>query len=297
MKPLFISIVPGDTNTVLIVATLLALFGMIALFRNSGRMAPKQKLVHAFDFPFPTGAVSQIKQANSSPIFSKLFKNEDAPTVQPTGSIMAIGNHLPPAYAGPVVMQGSKYLWESRWSHLPSFEQGREGEERVVNTLMNALPNGWYIFRNFVLPTENEDIDVVLVGPAGIVAMEVKNYTGEVKFERGRCYVRTAHGNFYRQRRGASGQVRNSAVKLNSFLKEKGIASSNYVKPMVVMSGESAVEVAATRTDVCTVTGLRTRLNDMTAQEKLSAKEVRRIAGVLQSATREQMRANLSRVH
>jgi hypothetical protein len=203
----------------------------------------------------------------------------------------------PPSYAGPVVFQGSKYLWESRWSHLPSFEQGREGEERVVNTLVNALGNGWFIFRNFVLPTENEDIDVVLVGPGGIFAVEVKSYSGDVKFERGRCYVKTAQGRFYRQRRGANGQVRHSAVRLNAFLKERGITRRNFVKPMTVMSGDSEVEIASTRTDVCTISSLRPRLTDLTSGAYLNPREVRRIVSVLQAAAGEQLRTGLSRVH
>ena len=75
---------------------------------------------------------------------------------------------------GPVIVNGSKYLLESSWTHLPTFEQGREGEERVVNSLVNSLGQGWYIFRNFVLPTKEDDIDVVLVGPGGIYAIEVR---------------------------------------------------------------------------------------------------------------------------
>jgi len=210
---------------------------------------------------------------------------------------MSLSNQVPASYAGPVVVEGSKYLWESRWSHLPSFEQGREGEERVVNTLINTLSSSWFIFRNFVLPTENEDIDVVLVGPAGVFAMEVKVISGEVTFERGRCYRKTAHGRVYRQRRGPVGQVRHSATRLNSFLRENGISDCNGVMPLVVLSGESPMELASTHRDVCTMANLRSRLGEMTTHISLTQAEVEKLAGVLQAASREQTRANLSRVH
>ncbi len=292
-------VIPLD-STLAVIATLLAVFGAVALLKSNTRNISQQRLVPVpFDFPFPTGTVSQISQANNNPAFAQLFAKQGkrALAVQPTGSVMSMATTFPRSYAGPVVVQGSKYLWESRWSHLPSFEQGREGEERVVNSLVNTLDKDWYIFRNFVLPTEDEDIDVVLVGPAGVFAMEVKACSGEVQFEKSRCYVRTAHGRLYRQRRGTNGQVRHSAIKLNGFLKEHGIDTQHFVKPMVVMAGELSVEAASTRADVCTVTNLRPRLGKLTSRPAFTPGQVRRIAGVLQTATKEQMLSGLSRVH
>lgn len=297
MKPILISIFPGDTTFVL-VAALLAIFGVIAIIRSNARTGARQR-VAAVDIPLPTGAVTQITAANSHPRFSELIPDTTAFDMQPepTGDTLAPATFLPESYAGPVVVEGSKYLWQSRWSHLPSFEQGREGEERVVNTLVNTLGEGWYIFRNFVLPTQNEDIDVVLVGPAGIFAMEVKAFSDEVKFERSRCYVRTAQGRFYRQRPNPNGQARHSAIKLNSYLKEHGITSKDHIKPMVVMAGDSSVEITSTRTDVCTLANLRPKLSNLTSETNLTSEQVRRIAGVLQASTSEQMRSGLSRVH
>jgi Nuclease-related domain len=317
MNSILISVLPDTSTTFVIIATLLALFGALALLRTNAGGTPRQRLAHAFEMPFPTGAISQIAPAsrnsmfshvptgaisqippaNRNPMFPHLLRHTTSPTVRPTGSIMSIptATILQPAY-GPVVVQGRKYLWESRWSHLPSFEQGREGEERVVNTLVNTLGNGWYIFRNFVLPTENDDIDVVLVGPGGVFTIEVNAY-GEFPSERGRCYARTAQGRIYRQRRAPNSQARGCATRLNAFLEEHGIAGGNYVKPLVVVAGDSYIERASTRRDVCTVTTLRPRLSDLAAQAHLTTTQVRSIACVLQAATGEQMRSGLSRVH
>ena len=301
MTPLLVSVFPGET-TFILVATLLAIFAVIALLKTNARTAARQEAV-ANGLPFPTGAIGQIAPANRNPMFTRLFScNADlgmdvALKQVSKGEDTAMTLGRPFSYAGPVVVQGSKYLWESKWSHLPSFEKGREGEEQVVNTLMNTLGDGWYIFRNFVLPIESEDIDIVIVGPAGVFAIEVKAYSGEVKIERGRCYRKTVQGHMYRQKRGPAGQVRHNAIRLNTFLKEHGIASRNYVTPMVVISSDSKVEVVSTRTDVCTIANLRSKLNDLSSETHLTPGQVRRIAEVLQAAASEQMRFSLSRVH
>ena len=136
---------------------------------------------------------------------------------------------------GPVIVHGSKYLWESRWTHLPTFAQGREGEERIVNSLVNSLGAGWYIFRNFVLPTENEDIDMVLVGPGGIYTIEVDNYSSGMNFERSRCYIKTPQGKFSRQRRRTDTQVAQTSAHLDTFLKDHGIGNQAAVKRLAVV--------------------------------------------------------------
>ena len=156
---------------------------------------------------------------------------------------------------------------------------------------------GWYIFRNFVLPTQREDVDVLLVGPGGIFAIEVKNYSGSARFERGRCYVKTSQGRLYRQRRGPNGQARRNAVLLNKFLKEHGITTRNYVHRLVVMSGDSDLTVASSGTDVCTIAGLRERLRAMSAGHDLAPAHVQQIVDVLRAAASEQMRVASSRVH
>lgn len=297
MKPLFINIFSGDTATITAIATLLAIFGAVAIIK-SARQAGSRKLAPAYDIPFPTGNISNLNRPGDRDAYSQLFSNEAySSMIRPTGSVAGIGSSVPESYAGPVVVEGSKYQWESRWSHLPSFEQGREGEERVVNALVNCLGNGSYIFRNFVLPTEDEDIDVVLVGPTGVFAMEVKSYAGEARFERNRCYIKTVHGRVYRQRREPVGQVRNIASKLNYFFSERGITLHSAVKPLMVMSGESPAERASAQRDVCTVADLRRRVSSTKSRAALNSAEVKRLAAVLQSAAREQTRANLSRVH
>lgn len=197
------------------------------------------------------------------------------------------------APVGPVIVLGSKYLWESRWTHLPTFAQGREGEERVVNSLVNSLGAGWYIFRNFVLPTENEDIDVVLVGPGGIYAIEVDNYSSGMNFERSRCYIKTPQGKFYRQRRRTDTQVTQTSAHLDTFLKDHGTGSQTAVKRLAVVSESNGVSGKG----VCTVEQLRARMRTIAASDVLSAAQVGRVVSMLTAEASDQMMHASSRVH
>lgn len=194
---------------------------------------------------------------------------------------------------GPVIVHGSKYLWESRWTHLPTFAQGREGEERVVNSLVNSLGAGWYIFRNFVLPTENEDIDVVLVGPGGIYAIEVDNYSGGMNFERSRCYIKTPQGKFYRQRRRTDTQITQTSAHLDTFLKDHGIGNQTAVKRLAIVSESNG----ASGTGVWTVEQLRTRMRTIAESDVLTANQVGRVVSILKAEASDQMMHASSRVH
>ena len=197
------------------------------------------------------------------------------------------------APVGPVIVHGSKYLWESRWAHLPTFAQGRDGEERVVNSLANSLGAGWYIFRNFVLPTKNEDIDVVLVGPGGIYALEVDNYAGGTNFERSRCYIKTPQGKFYRQRRRTDTSVTQTTAHLDTFLKDHGIGNQAAVKRLAVMSESNG----ASGLGACTVEQLRARMRTIAESDVLSAAQVGRVVSILKAEASDQMMHASSRVH
>lgn len=197
------------------------------------------------------------------------------------------------APVGPVIVHGSKYLWESRWTHLPTFAQGREGEERVVSSLVNSLGAGWHIFRNFVLPTENEDIDVVLVGPGGIYTIEVDNYSGGMNFERSRCYIKTPQGKFYRQRRRTDMQTTQTSAHLDTFLKDHGIGNQAAVKRLAVVSESNG----ASGKGVFTVEQLQTRMRTIAESDVLSATQVGRVVSILKAEASDQMMHASSRVH
>jgi hypothetical protein len=65
---------------------------------------------------------------------------------------------------------------------LTSFERGvnyllgERGENDVAQSLGTVLDDRYTLIRNLVLPDEKTDIDGVLVGPFGILVLEVKNF-------------------------------------------------------------------------------------------------------------------------
>ena len=58
------------------------------------------------------------------------------------------------------------------------WHRGAEGEDSVLHTL-RGLPDTYTAIVNFVLPgTRQGDIDLVVLGPTGVLVLEVKSYTG-----------------------------------------------------------------------------------------------------------------------
>ena len=58
------------------------------------------------------------------------------------------------------------------------WHRGAEGEEAVLHTL-RTLPEPYTAIANFVVPgTRQGDLDLLVLGPAGILVLEVKTYTG-----------------------------------------------------------------------------------------------------------------------
>ncbi len=58
------------------------------------------------------------------------------------------------------------------------WHRGAEGEEAVLHTL-RGLPGTYTAVANFVPPgTRSGDMDLLVLGPAGVLVLEVKSYTG-----------------------------------------------------------------------------------------------------------------------
>ena len=60
---------------------------------------------------------------------------------------------------------------------------GLEGEEEVASRLRSVLGDEWVLFSGVVVDGAWGDIDHVLVGPAGVFAIEVKNWSGEIVYD------------------------------------------------------------------------------------------------------------------
>lgn len=64
--------------------------------------------------------------------------------------------------------------------HVERFFKGARGEERVAG-ILKSLPDGYHVFNDFV--AGGTHIDHVVVGPAGVFAVETKYWRGNVTIE------------------------------------------------------------------------------------------------------------------
>ena len=65
---------------------------------------------------------------------------------------------------------------------IENYRKGEEGEQRTLEIILQSLDGNWTLFHNLRLPGRNKaDLDAVLVGPAGLWVLEVKNLTGEYR--------------------------------------------------------------------------------------------------------------------
>src|SRR5258706_10792176 len=119
---------------------------------------------------------------------------------------------------------------------------GQEGEENAVQSILQTLDGDWHLFRNLTTPGRNKaDLDIVLVGPPGIWALQVKNFQGTYR-NRGDLWE-YKQGQVWRTvSKSPSRQALNGAVRLGGFLKTDHINA--FVNPAVVWANaENSIAV------------------------------------------------------
>lgn len=200
-------------------------------------------------------------------------------------------NHIPEAIRAygsvgrPRVVMGSDYLRKGRMSHLASFRQGAEGEDAIAQQIETLLDGRWTMFRNLDLPDKAGDIDIALVGPGGIFALEVKNYTGNIEVRNGRYYKETRSGHMARMQRNPGAQAKNNARRLYHYMKEHSTDYNNYVQAVVVLAKGVPVQLVSTATVIWTQDNIERRLDELKLLINLSHNQVERIVRVLEGAT------------
>ena len=126
---------------------------------------------------------------------------------------------------------------------------GQEGEEQVVQLIVQALDGNWHLFTNINLPGRNKgDLDLVLVGPSGVWALEVKNFRGEYRnvgekweYKNGKNW-NVASANPSRQAKGNTYRLKNflKADHVNVFI-NSAIVWANQGSPLSVENPSVAV--------------------------------------------------------
>lgn len=78
------------------------------------------------------------------------------------------------------------WSWIKGFRHVERFFIGARGEERVSEVL-KKLPESYHVFNDFVIGRKH--VDHVIVGPAGVFAIETKCWSGKVTIEDGHILV------------------------------------------------------------------------------------------------------------
>lgn len=105
--------------------------------------------------------------------------------------------------------------------------KGCVGEDTVYGWLTEALDLGQCaILRNVIFPGVRGDADMVVIGPKGVVVVEVKNYSNPTRFERRAYYYffkrMSAVLSWYKDPRH---QLEDTKNALSRFLANNGLAS------------------------------------------------------------------------
>jgi hypothetical protein len=115
--------------------------------------------------------------------------------------------------------------------------RGQDGEDRVLEVILQALDGSWRVFRNVRVPgARRSDVDVVLVGPPGVWALEVKNLQGEYRNMGDDWQYR--HNKSWKPSQAQPGQeARHHAAALGRYLSADGVKV--FATPVVVWASEA----------------------------------------------------------
>ena len=145
-----------------------------------------------------------------------------------------------------------------------------------VRRIVQALDGHWYLFRNLSLPGRNKgDLDLVLVGPPGVWALEVKNLHGEYR-NTGDIWEWKNGKNWKAAPVSPSTQAQNGAYRLKNFLKADRV--NVFVHTAVIWANpESQLTVENPSVTVWQFDRLADELGNIWQGEKLSELERNKI--------------------
>ena len=114
-----------------------------------------------------------------------------------------------------------------------TFRAGRKGEDQVVEQIRAAIDERWTIYRNLQLPDRKSDLDLVLVGPGGVWAVQVKATRAPLRVQGGRWQIQRG-GRWVAAQPDPGAQVTSQATALNDFFKRNGF--NRFVERAVALS-------------------------------------------------------------
>jgi len=127
-------------------------------------------------------------------------------------------------------------------------KQGMEGEKRVIEFPKSKLGGSYFLINNVAYVNERgnkENIDHIVLGPNGVLALETKDYSGKITCKKGYWTVPFPYG------RSPSSQAKGNAYWVKKTIDSSGVLEplKIWVEPIVVFSNPD-VELERTDPDV-----------------------------------------------
>ncbi len=144
---------------------------------------------------------------------------------------------LVPALLLPLFWLSDRFV--ELWQEEQNFRRGQLGESEVARLLRLGLGGDWTLFRNVKLPGSKVDIDMVLLGPPGVFALEVKAYTGNYRYAKQHFYRRSMM-TWRRMQHNPGKQARAAGGVLHTYITNT-LNEDVWVEPRLVWVGPGAL--------------------------------------------------------
>jgi hypothetical protein len=161
------------------------------------------------------------------------------------------------------------------------YRAGREGESKVVDALRASLTQPWTLIHNMEW-TDRQwgDVDLILLGPGGVWAFEIKAFSGEYRVNGDRWQYKSRWG-WRAMRKDPGAQARRNARNVKDYLDLNG-ANVKWVQPVVVWAGEDKrLTVDAPSTPVWRLSELSDRTEEFWQGHRLSDDQIQRAVAIL----------------
>ena len=158
--------------------------------------------------------------------------------------------------------------------------QGYAGEQTVLKQLQ-TLPDDYVAIANLVLPgSKRGDIDIVLLGQMGVLVVEVKAYSGHIRYEGGRWW-RVQNNGWKTRLKSVSAQAKGNGRDLEAFLHSKGYSCR--VQSILVFVGTEQLETTELKMPVVKVQEIAAYAAGV--PKRVSAEQVEQMAALLSPQT------------
>ncbi len=169
-----------------------------------------------------------------------------------------------------------------------NFRRARDGEDAVAERLRATLDNRWTIFRNLHLPDHKGDLDIVLVGPGGIWAIEVKAYGGTIRCQNGKWERHTKWG-WKKLDRDPASQARKNAQRINDYLRRQAIPIRWVENAVVLSEPQPITNFHSPDTLIWLLPQVEEKATNLTTRTPPTGKEIEQIALLLKALAEKQI--------